>query len=635
MTITANISTEDFRRHRRPVTGVALIPGTNSVVTSAYDAAVGLFNLDTREVRLLGYHRHLVNRIVVDSQIPRAASCSSDYTIGLWDLATMRPIRTLLGHYDDVEDFVFIDETRGASASRDRRVLIWDLSTGAILHVLEGHDKDVLALAYHDGRLYSSGDDMTLRVWDVNSGAPLKMWGPFENETDTCALDPTRHRAVLGCDDGRLRIFNTQTGVLEADLEAHRSGVKKVAVSPLTGDILSAAYDQKIIIWNAESLQAKFTVQSPRSIWERSLTWSPEGDRILGGTFDGTVVTLDAQGRLVSEIGETTPEPGNACLNDIATADDGLIAAVSDDGFVRLGRLTTHASAWLTRVEPLGGRILMNAVALSSDGARLAAGSHDNKLHVYSVDGAASLHHSHTVNLHEGPINSLQFCQLPGYEGDVFVACYSGAIARVGADGVARARIRLHEGAVKSLRLHPAKPLGVSCGADGLLLAWDLDGSLLQRFAGHTAIINDVDLDPSGEHLASVSRDFTLKIYEVATGKLLQTIGLGKRSLKSVCFWSADRVVVGDYWGHAISVDLGSRRIEARSIARNGISAVKRSGEFVAAVSYEGCALLLDPVSLAEMNRVTAMSQRLDPPWEGWGVMAAQADRSAAPKEGA
>ena len=623
MTLNLDIRTKEFQRHRGPVTGVALIPGTNSVVTSAYDAAVGLFNLDSGEVRLLGYHRHLVNRIVVDRQFPRAASCSSDYTIGLWDLATLRPLRTLLGHYDDVEDFVFIDKTTGASASRDRRVLIWDLSTGAILHVLEGHEKDVLALAYHDGRLYSSGDDMTLRMWDVRTGAPLKMWGPFENETDTCALDPARHRAVLGCDDGFLRIFNTETGVLEADLEAHRSGVKKVAVSPLTGDILSAAYDQKIIIWDAESLQAAFTVQSPHSIWERSLTWSPDGVRILGGTFDGTVVTFDAQGRLVSEIGDTAPEPGNACLNDIATVGDGVIAVVSDDGFIRLGHLTTSASSWLARMEPPGGRILMNAVAMSSDGTRLAAGSHDNKLHIYSVDGTAGIHHDLSLNLHEGPINSLQFCESPGYEGNVFVACYSGVIARVGADGVVRERICLHEGAVKSLRLHPSKPLGVSCGADGLLLAWDLDGRLLQRFVGHTAIINDVDLDPSGQCLASVSRDFTLKTYEVSSGKLLQTIGLGKRSLKSVCFWSAVRVVVGDYWGHAISVDLGSRKIESRSVARNGISAVKRSGEFVVAISYEGCALLLDPVSLAEMNRVTAMSQRLDAPWEGWGVVAA------------
>lgn len=44
-----------FVRHRGPVTGVAVVPGTDWVVTSAYDSAVGLFDLDT-----LAFYRALV-----------------------------------------------------------------------------------------------------------------------------------------------------------------------------------------------------------------------------------------------------------------------------------------------------------------------------------------------------------------------------------------------------------------------------------------------------------------------------------------------------------------------------------------------------------------------------------------------
>ena len=36
---------------------------------------------------------------------------------------------------------------------------------------------------------------MTLRVWDLETGRQLSLWGPFENETDTCAIDLDRHRA--------------------------------------------------------------------------------------------------------------------------------------------------------------------------------------------------------------------------------------------------------------------------------------------------------------------------------------------------------------------------------------------------------------------------------------------------------
>ena len=59
---------------------------------------------------------------------------------------------------------------------------------------------------------------------------------------------------MLGCDDGVVRIFDIDTGRTVGEIDAHASGIKKVAVSPRTGDILSAAYDQRVIVWDAESL---------------------------------------------------------------------------------------------------------------------------------------------------------------------------------------------------------------------------------------------------------------------------------------------------------------------------------------------------------------------------------------------
>src|SRR5438270_2816915 len=144
--MTVQISVDRFVRHRGPVTCAAGIPGTDEVVTSGYDGAVAIYNLTSRSVELLGFHRHLVNRVVVDEGGRRAASPSSDYTIIVWDLENRSPELVLRGHADDVEDFVFIDENSGASVSRDWRVLVWDLRTGAIANVLEGHEKDVLSI---------------------------------------------------------------------------------------------------------------------------------------------------------------------------------------------------------------------------------------------------------------------------------------------------------------------------------------------------------------------------------------------------------------------------------------------------------------------------------------------------------
>jgi hypothetical protein len=73
-----------------------------------------------------------------------------------------------------------------------------------------------------------------------------------------------------------------------------------------------------------------------------------------------------------------------------------------------------------------------------------------------------------------------------------------------------------------------------------------LDGDLVRPLAGHTAIVDDVDIDPSGRMIASAGRDFVLKVHRLDDGVLLHAINLGRRSPKSICFVTESAVVVGD-----------------------------------------------------------------------------------------
>ena len=62
-----------FHRHRGPVTTATWIPGTQRILTAAYDGAIARFDLDTDEVTLFGHHDHLANRVVVSDDGLRAA----------------------------------------------------------------------------------------------------------------------------------------------------------------------------------------------------------------------------------------------------------------------------------------------------------------------------------------------------------------------------------------------------------------------------------------------------------------------------------------------------------------------------------------------------------------------------------
>jgi WD40 repeat protein len=317
-----------------------------------------------------------------------------------------------------------------------------------------------------------------------------------------------------------------------------------------------------------------------------------------------------ATGKCLAEIGSSTETKGNACFNEVASSSSGEIILVSDDGYVRLGRLDRSHAEWLARVEPKSGRVLMNAATMNEAGNLVAVGAHNQTLHIYEKRND-SLQGEIEVFVAEGPINSIRVATHKNYELMLFVGCYSGAIVRVARDGRIDGKFRPHGNAVKALRLHPNEPMGVSCSADGVLVSWDLDGNILNRFLGHMAIIDDVDIDPTGKYVASTGRDFTLKVYGLHDGQLLHTVSLGRRSPKGLCFYDETTVFVSNYWGELIKVSLPEQRVLRRTIARNGISSVARSGKYVVASSYDGATYLVDPESLEVVNCLRAMTQRV------------------------
>ena len=72
------------------------------------------------------------------------------------------------GHARRVNAISLSGDGRGlASASEDRTIRLWDMTTGAELRVLDGHTAGVTAVAMTpDGkRVVSFGDDLKYKLW--------------------------------------------------------------------------------------------------------------------------------------------------------------------------------------------------------------------------------------------------------------------------------------------------------------------------------------------------------------------------------------------------------------------------------------------------------------------------------------
>ena len=93
----------------------------------------------------------------------------------LWDAVTLRERAVLRGHTNAVLCVAFGPNTSElASASADKTVRLWNLTTKKERLSLKGHTDYVcvfLAQDDNDKTLFSGGEDGTLKLWSVGTGA--------------------------------------------------------------------------------------------------------------------------------------------------------------------------------------------------------------------------------------------------------------------------------------------------------------------------------------------------------------------------------------------------------------------------------------------------------------------------------
>lgn len=128
----------------------------------------------------------------------------------------------------------------------------WLEQSGALL---EGHTRGVLALAAsRDGTLLATGSaDMTARLWEAATGAPLAVL-PGENGGVTAvSFSPDGRTLAIGHHDGPVKLWSVRAKTEIVTFHTHNSIVQSVLFSPDGNSLASASYDGTTRLWHAPS----------------------------------------------------------------------------------------------------------------------------------------------------------------------------------------------------------------------------------------------------------------------------------------------------------------------------------------------------------------------------------------------
>jgi WD40 repeat protein len=141
-------------------------------------------------------------------------------------------LRTIAAHDDFTNALAFsADGKYLVSGGEDKTVKVWDVSTGANVRTLTGHKQRVESVAItSDGKTIASGGlDAHAFVWDGESG---KIRSQIDHCYSHIALTPDgKTLAVIDLISDSVLLFDPATGKERGKLGGHKGGIRVLALS--------------------------------------------------------------------------------------------------------------------------------------------------------------------------------------------------------------------------------------------------------------------------------------------------------------------------------------------------------------------------------------------------------------------
>ncbi len=423
-----------------------------------------------------------------------------------------------------------------ASGGADSPIRIWDLATGAELKILRGHIDEVHSLAFSpDGKRIVSGSmDKTVRVWNVDSEKELMTLRGHNGTVWSVAFSPDGKWIASG--SSTLRIWDAQTGV---ELWIYENNTSSISFSPDSKRVASASWDGGIKLWDIATGKLKASYGQHEEV--SCLAFSPDGSRIISGGRDGVVKVRDS----ASGAELATMRGHNGWIAHVAFSPDGrrAVSCAHNDNTVKI-----WDAQFGTELRVLHGHEWSLTSALfSPDGSRIVSSSWDSTIKVWDayVDFNQMLLHRH-----KSIVTGLAFTP----DGKQLVSGSLDGTTKIWdvASGVEKLTLHKYEGPVGRLAISPdGKRMAFGLRDKTIKLCNLVSGEELITLRGHQSPVYGITFSPDGGRIISAGgQDKTVRVWDAATGDEEMILRGHDYQVMSVTISPDGRYIVsGDIWG--------------------------------------------------------------------------------------
>ncbi len=370
--------------HRNQTSGMAFSPNDELLASSSEDGEIRLWNV--RERRLITpfrHHQRWVFHLTFSPDGRWLAAGSDDGTISLIDPLTLRVDRTLRGHDGSVRDVKFSpDGSWLASVGLDRQINLWDLTrTSDEFDEFAGPRQRMLdVLITPNGKsVVTACRDGHIRLWDINSRTLLRNEKISTNELLTLALSPDGRLIAVSAFESVpvLRVVDTKSWKVVAELRGHKTYVKAMDFSPDSRQLASGSLDGKLFVWDISQQQIVQEASEPLGKVVE-IAWRPETQQLVIGTNQSDVMIWDVdRQQIVKRL------PGHAeGVETLAVFDHGRrVVVASGDQQIRVWNLNNGQ----LEHSHFGHAAAISKLRVSPDNQRLATASYDHTIRLWDL----------------------------------------------------------------------------------------------------------------------------------------------------------------------------------------------------------------------------------------------------------